>query len=354
MSDIIGQVTIHIDHDEEKHQIIDCDVSIHGRKCPLELVGTGYLQLIQLFCYVLLFKPGILLVDEPDIHLHPSIQENLPLVLARVARERSLRILLTTHSPFIVRGAPVSANVYWVSDGTVTSSSRSEVELNLGWGTFGKKIIVVSEDTKLPLLRKLISQWKNIENFVGFWPGTGYKTLPTPKVARAISDALGNKFKILVHRDRDSLTDTEAEVLVKQYADEGIDLWLPKFGDIEAYFCLVPFIAELTNCSLLEAENCIREVLRKRSADIANQFSNQRHTHNQQLYPAGGSPINEQVWQELQNRPLKGASGKLIFAGLKNEIKKDKFSEESIESHIIKMELASDLRERILEIIDKE
>src|SRR5690606_26431685 len=121
---------------------------------PIELAGTGFLQLIQIFCYVLLFNPGILLIDEPDIHLHPNVQEKLAGVLAEIARERKMKVLMTTHSPFIVRGAPVDAKVYWLQEGAKKSEDRSAVELAIGWGAFGKRAILISEDADVSFLRK--------------------------------------------------------------------------------------------------------------------------------------------------------------------------------------------------------
>ena len=58
----------------------------------------------------------MLLVDEPDIHLHPSVQENLARSLLEIARAQGIKIIMTTHSPFIVRGAPADTNVVWLSE----------------------------------------------------------------------------------------------------------------------------------------------------------------------------------------------------------------------------------------------
>jgi ABC-type cobalamin/Fe3+-siderophores transport system ATPase subunit len=344
---IIGEIKIFVEHDEEKDLIINCDIEIDKLRRPIELIGTGYIQLIQLFSYVLLFSPGILLVDEPDIHLHPSVQEKLAQTLADVARERSVRILLTTHSPFIVRGAPPSANVYWVAEGEITSSKRDEVELALGWGAFGKKIIIVSEDTKTSLLRKLIGQWPQIDRLVTFYPGTGFRNLPTPEIAQKISNALGGKFKVLVHRDRDSLTDKEADTLIENYVASGVDLWLPELGDIEGYFCQPSFIAELTGCTQAEGEKYINNIMNNKKVDIEQQFKSHRKSHNEEIYRQGGSPTNEEVWNECQNRPLKGAKGKFIFGQLRDAIGQKKFSEEIVSDHTIKSELAPDLRRKL-------
>ena len=41
--------------DETKDLEICAEAEVGGRSMPLELLGTGYLQLIQIFCYILLF-----------------------------------------------------------------------------------------------------------------------------------------------------------------------------------------------------------------------------------------------------------------------------------------------------------
>jgi len=343
----LGQIAepmkIVVAHNEDKDLSISCDVTVGTESRPIELIGTGYLQLIQIFSYILLFKPGILLIDEPDIHVHPSIQEKLVKVLAAVAQERDLRILLTTHSPFVVRGAPPNANVYWVNDGKIESTDRGMMELALGWGAFGKKVIIVSEDSNTELLKKLISQWPQIEKFVAFFPGTGYRGIPTAEQAATITTSLGGKYKLLVHRDRDSLTDEEVSKLQKTYADKGISLWAPDLSDIEAYFCQAAFLKSFLSCTDEQAAQYVDAALEKRSGPISDKFKSQRAAHNEELWKEGGSPTNDVVWQQFQTRPLKGAKGKIIFSELKN-IPGNVFRADKILEHKFTDEIAASLR----------
>ena len=83
---LLGPMRLHIKFDDATDFEIQAEAEIDGRSMPIELLGTGYLQLIQIFCYILLFKPKILLVDEPDIHLHPSVQEKLAQTLLKIAK----------------------------------------------------------------------------------------------------------------------------------------------------------------------------------------------------------------------------------------------------------------------------
>ncbi|MEI4516851.1 MULTISPECIES: AAA family ATPase [unclassified Stenotrophomonas] len=350
---LLGPIKLKIVFDESKDFDIHAHAELNGRSTPLELLGTGFLQLIQIFCYILLFKPKILLIDEPDIHLHPTIQEKLASSLLEIARAQEIKIVMSTHSPFIVRGAPVDANVVWLADGEIKSDDRSVVELALGWGAFGKQVIIVSEDAKNELLKKLIRQWPEIERSVTVLPGRGYKHLLTKAEAIELRASLGGKFKVLVHRDRDSLTDDEAAQLVDSYAAEGIALWLTDQSDIESEFCNPSFLESLTGRSLAVCDDWIAQIAAANAIPISDQFAKQRAAHNEELHAAGGSPTNADVWAELQHRPLRGAKGKFVMGQLKNKVPGKVYSEASVEGHAGFPELAPSLKNAIQLLIDQ-
>lgn len=348
---LLGEVKINVSFDDDKDLNISAEAELNGSAVPLELLGTGYLQLIQIFCYVLLFEPKILLVDEPDIHLHPTVQEALPSVLSDIAESQNLKIVLSTHSPFIVRGAPVTANVVWLDKGKKVSSDRSLVEMALGWGAFGKKVIVATEDAKNDFLRKLIKQWPEIDRAVTVLPGRGYKQLLKKDEAEELRQALGEKFKILVHRDRDSLTDQEATDLIASYASEGISLWLTEQSDLEAEFCSPTFISTLTGESFEQCQQWLSEVLQSNAGPISDQFAAQRQAHNQELYAQGGSPTNDQVRQLLQTKPLEGAKGKFVYKQLKNKVTQNRFSDQTVLAFEGHDELAPTLKAALEDLI---
>ena len=260
-----------------------------------------------------------------------------------------MKVLLSTHSPFIVRGAPVDAKVYWLQEGAKNSEDRLAVELAIGWGAFGKKAILISEDTNLGHLRKIIAQWPEVDRNVAFYPGSGFKSLPTPNQAKEIHDALGGKYKIIVHRDRDALTDAEVARLVADYQAEGIHLWFPQEADVEAYFCQPIFIEAFLGCTLAEADVFLNGVLGNQQP-IREQFNSQRAALNQELYKHGGSPTNDDVWNEFAVRPLKGAKGKHVLGQLQNSIGQHKFSKSLILGSNLNGQVALDLKHKIEQV----
>lgn len=341
-------ISIEVKYDERKDLVINCIVSINGSAYPIELVGTGYLQLIQIFSYIFLFNPKLLLIDEPDNHLHPSIQERLLPVLNDAARNYGFKVILATHSPFIVRSAPASSKVFWFDNGQIQATDRSAVEIALGWGAFGKKIILFTEDNKTHYLRKILNQKPHVESMVSLVPGIGIKGLPSPEQAKHISGALGNMYTIVVYRDGDALTESERSELQKRYEAEGIKLLISKYKDIEAYFCDSCIISDATGFRKEIADAIYSKALEKNENQSKQEFLSQRSAHNSELYKQGGSPISEAIWQELQSaNPLYRIKGKTVLKSIIDICKKQynlpQFSENCIMDCKYSMVIAKDL-----------
>ncbi|MFN1512395.1 AAA family ATPase [Vibrio owensii] len=63
-----------------------------------------------------IFKvPGVVLIDEVDLHLHPKAQENYLKVLTDIFP--NIQFIVTTHSPFVIRGLPKDAVVIQLPSG---------------------------------------------------------------------------------------------------------------------------------------------------------------------------------------------------------------------------------------------
>ena len=65
--------------------------------------GVGEIAVAELLAYDYA-KYGIVLIDEVETSLHPRAQRRLVRDLCRVAREKELQIILTTHSPYVLGG----------------------------------------------------------------------------------------------------------------------------------------------------------------------------------------------------------------------------------------------------------
>ena len=125
-SNVLGSIKLSVVFDEVQQVFISANFQtkdireIDARRFkPLELAGIGFLQVIQIFAYLVYFRPVVLLVDEPDSHLHPATQERLVRVIASAAEQFGTQVVVSTHSPSVVRALPVEARVVWMKNGAV-------------------------------------------------------------------------------------------------------------------------------------------------------------------------------------------------------------------------------------------
>lgn len=79
---------------------------ILAKDLDLIVAGSGLHQVIQILAGML--QPGISLVllDEPDAHLHARLQGALMRTLIRMADEQKLQFVIATHSPQLLRTSP--------------------------------------------------------------------------------------------------------------------------------------------------------------------------------------------------------------------------------------------------------
>lgn len=50
-----------------------------------------------------------MLLDEPEVSLHPGAQENLKEYLLEAIKTKKLQVVISTHSPTLIKGLPSSA-----------------------------------------------------------------------------------------------------------------------------------------------------------------------------------------------------------------------------------------------------
>jgi len=210
----------------------------------IDMAGTGFLQVVQIFAYLLYFKPRLLLVDEPDAHLHPTRQQALIRALFEATQEfPETQIIVSTHSPNLVRALPQDAKIHWISDG-VAKAEGNLVREKMGWSALDKELIIFSEDGNSKYLESILSVRPDIQNRCLIWPTFGKDALPNGPKAKSIAKRMGTK--VLVHRDRDFMSDEDVVAWSekKAYHTCNVRYWVPSGSDIESQFISVDHIAQ--------------------------------------------------------------------------------------------------------------
>lgn len=77
----------------------------NNQQIPLDMMGSGYEMIFALlYSFYLSQQSGkqlIVLIDEPELHLHPALQEKFVALLLEFSK--TAQIILTTHSPLLVK-----------------------------------------------------------------------------------------------------------------------------------------------------------------------------------------------------------------------------------------------------------
>lgn len=69
----------------------------------LMVEGSGFLQWLSVYALALSPEFDVVLLDEPDAHLHTQLQQQLVTQLARISEAKKKQVLLATHSPELIR-----------------------------------------------------------------------------------------------------------------------------------------------------------------------------------------------------------------------------------------------------------
>jgi predicted ATPase len=213
-----------INHDPERDRFIEAGINYQNESFDLASASTGMLQVIQILAYASLYNPPLLLLDEPDCHLHADSQSRLFRALRLVSENGGTRVILATHSPYLVQkliGDSVS-DVKWLDGGShasIDSNKRPAIPLLMSLGALSsgkdvldadRRLIVLTEDEKDSFVRELVFASGGAAN-AAFVSYRGCQNLEGARLLAEQLAELRPDALILIHRDRDFRTNEEME-----------------------------------------------------------------------------------------------------------------------------------------------
>jgi ABC-type cobalamin/Fe3+-siderophores transport system ATPase subunit len=327
-------VHVNVSFEEREDYHISATIRTEGlvsQSRPLETAATGVLQVVQIFAYLILFEPKILLIDEPDAHLHPDKQERLIEALERVAPEYDTQVILTTHSPHIVRAASPAAKLVWMREGTVETDDDEAIRRLLGWGGLDKAALFFVEDEDDKPLRAILRQWPDLARQIAICRCFGIENLPKDKLLKGLLIDGELKITALLHRDGDFMTPEEAEKWRDGFKTPGVFPWVTEGPDIEAYFCSAEYLRALYGVSAEQAEEW-RVTAAKNVNGARKTFLGKRSKVVHAIWPNGGSPDAEAMWEAAGGNSPSTVKGKRLHAALKPLVKAAGFNDARLNS----------------------
>jgi len=252
----------------DEHVMVYADLGTG--KVPIELAGTGVLQAVQILGYVHFFHPSVIILDEPDSHLHPNNQRLLCKLLQGVADERATQVFLTTHSRHVVDALSGQATFLWVRKGTVEPMEQDhDLAVLLDIGALDVKemlsksqarCIVLTEDALKRNLEVLLeaSELPMEDTLV-----LAYYGCTSPQNLRPLLELIRTSnpsAKIILHRDRDYLSLEEAEDWNVKIREMSAEPFLTEGTDIESHFLNENHLAQLNGIDIADIQTLLEDV----------------------------------------------------------------------------------------------
>lgn len=211
-----------VDHDPRRDRYVKVEVETSDSRVTLDMASTGMLQVIQIIAYACFYAPPLLLLDEPDAHLHADSQSRLYEALRGVATETQTRILFASHSPQLIQRLMYDADaaVVWMSEGAkvpVDEAQRPAIPILMTLGALSagadafdpaRPVILMTED-KLPRPVTVLAKANGAPENLAVLSYNGCGNLAAARLlANMISDMRPDA-RLVLHRDRDFRTEPE-------------------------------------------------------------------------------------------------------------------------------------------------
>ncbi|MBI4646880.1 MAG: AAA family ATPase [Bacteroidia bacterium] len=195
-----------ISFDEIVDRYIDVSYFEEGKKKDFNLfmAGSGFQQFVYLFGFINLRNPNVILLDEPDVHLHGALQASLLRELKKLVDEGK-QVIFATHSRDIITRVEPNQTIFL--------SDENAYRLKVNYEIYDALESLGSIDTiqiaQIQVFRRLlivedIDDWKFIQIFGKKVLGEG--TWQKVEKHLAICPAKGNPYKQDMSRLKSQLT----------------------------------------------------------------------------------------------------------------------------------------------------
>lgn len=337
MNALFPGISLTVDFDEARDEYIEVYFRRTGKpRLPLDAGGTSILQASQILAYITLFKPSVLILDEPDSHLHPNNQRTLCNLITDLAKNHGFRALVSTHSRHVLDALSETANIVWVNNGskvdydTVTTASLlMEIGAldSLDYFTSSKlRCLFATEDSKaesLEALAALLASNGFKMSDTDIRPYAGCSKVDSAKVLRGFLRDKAPTVKFILHRDRDYMDDALAANFETEIASIDAFPFLTPLSDVENYFLNADHIAALNpGITSARAQEVIDEATTSTREKSINKLINLRTDAAIRARKTGpqhdAGKLAIQAVADYDADPVKWRRGKIVLNELQN------------------------------------
>ncbi len=335
----IFNLEIDVNFNPEMDEFIDCVVKEGDISLPIDLAGTGVMQAVQILSYVNVYTPKILILDEPDSHLHPNNQRRLAEMLVKLSEDRNLQVVLTTHSRHLMDELSKIAKIHWVMNGKLIEEENfDEVKVLMDIGALDKgdlllkgniKCVLLTEDADTKPIEILMKASGFKMSEVDIWSYNGCTKVDTALVLAAFIRKHAPATNILLHRDRDYLNETEADSFESKIKAANIHCFLTTGTDAESHFLSTEHIHQLyPSVSVEQVKDILKQITEETQEKSIEKFINNRTPIELKEASSKGQNINNgelarKAREDYGKNPVRYRHGKSVIGPLKSRLQKE-------------------------------
>lgn len=141
--------------------------------------------------------------------------------------------------------------------------------------------------------------------------------------------------KVLIHRDRDFMTEDDAALWVSRYDTKDVDVWVTDFVDAEAYFCQPEYLASVFSVEEGLAKKWLEAAVKACEAGAKKTFIEKRRVIIRALYENGGVVNSDELWEQLGAIGPLTIIGKKLHKALKVEVKKSGYDDRVLDRFVM-------------------
>ncbi|QQZ44484.1 ATP-binding protein [Pseudomonas sp. SK3(2021)] len=328
------EISVRFDSNIDEH--INATVTSNEVSLPIDSCGTGILQAIQILAYYYLYKPKLLILDEPDSHLHPNNQRILAILLKELHQETDCQLIISTHSRHFFDALKDDANIHWINNSSLVENSEDlerSILLEIGALDKGDQLrngeipcILLTEDTDVAYISLIAESSGFLPEEYQVWSYNGCSNIQIAQALNSfiIDHAPGTS--VVVHRDRDYMTEQEVVEYKEGLEAVGIKVFVSVGNDAESHFVNEVHITELyPQLTRQQVSALIDECLIERRDAILEKYINTIHNRRlQDSYRGGGKPnagaIARECTQNFDGNMRGFMHGKIVERSLRGKL----------------------------------
>lgn len=253
--------------DLNKVEFLKASYSEEFLRIPLDIIsaGSGFLQALQILTHALQSPSPVLLLDEPDAHMHSQLQEHFIKLLRTFAEDHKMQIIMASHSETFLRTMELS-EIRLIDRKTNRSDKFVDpVALKADLDSYGvlsnepeltealrtKRILLCESEPDSKLFSCLASfnarDWGKVEKHYQVITTQGSNdniVLRMQAIVEILNTLLNGNVRVAYLRDRDLMCDERIEKDEQESRNHNLNLIITERRNRESYL-IEPKIVEL-------------------------------------------------------------------------------------------------------------